>query len=84
MNLVKMLRVMCLITFFFWAIAPANAQKNFEDLMTAGIELHDAGKYEEAIQKFEAALKIDPQNTFAHYEMANTYIKSRWKNGRIG
>jgi tetratricopeptide (TPR) repeat protein len=42
--------------------------------MKTGIELHDAGKYEEAIQQFESALKKEPKNTFPHYEMANTYI----------
>lgn len=75
MNFSKMLRVMLSITFIFFAVAAAHAQNSFDELMNAGIEFHDAGKYDEAIQQFETALKKDPQNTFAHYEMANTYIR---------
>jgi tetratricopeptide (TPR) repeat protein len=43
------------------------------DFIKKGIELHDASKFDEAITAFETALKIEPKNSTAHYEIANTY-----------
>jgi len=42
-------------------------------LINEGIALYDAGKYDEAIAKFKAALGEDPSNDLAAYEMALTY-----------
>jgi tetratricopeptide (TPR) repeat protein len=55
-------------------ITSAFSQKEVDDLMKEGIELHDAGKYAEALKKYEEAAKIEPKNTTVNYEMANTYI----------
>lgn len=46
-----------------------EAQKKFKE----GIELYDAGKYEEAIKKYKEAQKLDPQTSAPQYEIALTY-----------
>ncbi|WP_448700379.1 tetratricopeptide repeat protein [Mucilaginibacter sp. AW1-3] len=47
---------------------PAKAQN--ADLIKQGIELHNQGKYAEAIDKFNEVLKTDAENSYANYEMA--------------
>ena len=43
-----------------------------EDLVKEGVALHDAGKYNEAIAKYDAALAADPTLVAAMYEKAFT------------
>jgi tetratricopeptide (TPR) repeat protein len=50
------------------------AQKQAKDPIEEGVNLHDEGKYAEAIKKFEEALKANPKDATANYEMANTLI----------
>jgi tetratricopeptide (TPR) repeat protein len=53
------------------------AQDKAETFIKEGVELHDAGKYDDAIVKFEAAIKLEPKNYTAHYEIANTYVTQK-------
>mgnify|MGYP000853179619 CR=1 FL=1 len=46
-----------------------EAQKKFKD----GVDLFDAGKYEDAIKMFKEAQKLDPQSSAPQYEIALTY-----------
>jgi tetratricopeptide (TPR) repeat protein len=49
-------------------------------LVEEGIKLHDAGKYAEAIDKYQAALKIAPTYTRAEYEMGfSLYVSGKAK-----
>lgn len=48
-----------------------------KSLINEGIELHDAGKYTEAIDKYKQALKLEPENTTAAYELANTLATTK-------
>lgn len=50
------------------------SQNQLDSLMHAGIEYHDAGNYDKAIESFTKALEIDPESVFAHYELAMTYM----------
>jgi tetratricopeptide (TPR) repeat protein len=43
-----------------------------KDLVKQGVVLNDAGKYDEAIAKYNEALKADPDNLTADYEMGFT------------
>jgi len=61
----KWLLVPCL----FWISFSAKAQ-TANDLMKQGVDLHNQGKYTEAIDKFTEVLKTDPENGYANYEIA--------------
>src|SRR6478672_13201398 len=43
----------------------------------AGIKLHDAGKFEEAIAKYEEVLKLSPANMTALYELAYSFSANK-------
>ncbi len=43
-------------------------------MIRKGVELHDAGDYQGAIRSFRSALELEPANTVALYELANTYF----------
>lgn len=60
------------IAFYSVSYAQADnteAQKKFKD----GVDLFDAGKYEDAIKMFKEAQKLDPQSSAPQYEIALTY-----------
>jgi len=43
----------------------------------AGVKLHDAGKFEEAIAKYEEVLKLSPANMTALYELAYSFAANK-------
>ncbi len=45
-------------------------------IINRGIALHDSAKYSEAIDKYKEALKLDPGNLHAQYEMSFTMVSS--------
>ncbi|OGU60846.1 MAG: hypothetical protein A2X64_04580 [Ignavibacteria bacterium GWF2_33_9] len=47
---------------------------SIEELVRQGVELHEQGKYNEAIKKYEEALKIDENSALANLEMAVTCL----------
>lgn len=54
-----------------------QAQKITADsLVSQGIKLHDQGRFKEAVEKYNDALKLEPDNNNAKYEMAYTYSVS--------
>ena len=48
--------------------------QNVEELIKEGIELHDAGEYEEAIDRYNEALEIDSTHMLAVYEISLSYL----------
>lgn len=45
-----------------------------KELISQGIEYHDQGKYDEAINIYKAALELDKNSTLANYELSYTYF----------
>jgi tetratricopeptide (TPR) repeat protein len=67
------------------ASGKASAQNN-EDaraLVKEGVKLNDEKKYAEAIEKYNQALKIDPGNLYADYQMAYSLFLSDKGNDGI-
>lgn len=46
-----------------------------DQLIQEGIELHDEGEYEEAIDRYNAALELDSTLTVAIYELSLSYLE---------
>ncbi len=55
-------------------VAPTAAQKL---LIQQGTELHDQGKYDEAIELYQQVLKENPDSDLALYEMAVSYYAKK-------
>lgn len=51
-----------------------DGNRDINELVQQGIELHDAGDYEKAIETYKEALKIDKDSPFAIYELSLTYF----------
>ncbi|RVU01366.1 tetratricopeptide repeat protein [Mucilaginibacter limnophilus] len=64
------------ICIFTCGLAFGQDGKTAALLVEEGIKLHDEGKYSESIEKYKEALKADPENQNAKYEMAYTYFSS--------
>lgn len=61
----------------------AQDKGSIGDLIKEGVQLNDQGKYAEAIAKYNEALKIDPENAQANYEMGFTQVQSGKGNDGI-
>lgn len=61
-----------------------SQNKSVSDLIQEGVELHDAGEYEKAIEKYNEALKQDSTLINAVYEMSLSYLaKKDFENASI-
>lgn len=50
------------------------AQSSMENFVKEGIQYHDNGDYDKAIETYEKALEIDPNSTLVNYEIALSYF----------
>jgi Tfp pilus assembly protein PilF len=66
-------KILLMLTLFLSVNATILAQ-NAKDFIKKGVDLYDNGKYKEAVEQYELALKIEPKNTTALYEMASTFV----------
>jgi Tfp pilus assembly protein PilF len=66
-------KILLVLTLFLSVNVPISAQ-TAEDFIKKGVDLYDNGKYKEAVEQYELALKIDPKNTTALYEMSSTFV----------
>jgi tetratricopeptide (TPR) repeat protein len=71
--------LLLLLTLTLAPPAPAPAAR---ELNTEGFRLYQAGKYPEALEKFEAAAEADPRFALAHYNVAATLGVLR-KQGQV-
>ncbi|PTL85432.1 tetratricopeptide repeat protein [Vitiosangium sp. GDMCC 1.1324] len=72
-------RLLLLLALILAAPSPAQSARA---LNTEGFRLYQAGKYPEALEKFEAAAQADPKLALAHYNAAATLGVLR-KKGEI-
>lgn len=50
------------------------AQTDIENFVKEGIQLHDNGNYDKAIEVYKKALKLDPNSPLVNYEIAFSYF----------
>ncbi len=58
----------------FLAYTTYGQSENASSLIEEGVALHDQAQYQEAIEKYQEALILDPDNVNAYYEMAFSYL----------
>lgn len=61
----------------------AQDKGSVSDLIKEGVQLNDQGRHAEAIAKYNEALKTDPENAQANYEMAFSLVLSGKGNDGI-
>ena len=66
-----------LFTMALLLLTPVFGQSDIEQIVSQGIELHDAGKYQEAVDTYAKALAIDSLNGLVHYEMSLSYFSMK-------
>lgn len=54
-----------------------NAQSNIEALVKQGIQQHDNGDYNSAIETYKKALKLDPKSSLVNYEISLSYFMKK-------
>jgi tetratricopeptide (TPR) repeat protein len=59
----------------FWRDAVEKAPRKPRTWVNLGVALGDAGRLDEAIHAYESALRIDPGQVLARYNLANVYVR---------
>lgn len=72
----KYIKALTLFFLIFCCVCLSADAQNTE-LIKQGVALHNQGKYADAIDKFNEALKADPDNEYAHYEIAFSLYASK-------
>ncbi len=66
----QLLGLISLLLFSFHSYS----QSEIENFVKEGIQYHDNGEFDKAIQYYEKALKIEPKSTLVNYEIALSYF----------
>ena len=54
-------------------IFSCGGETEAEEFTNAGIELQNQGRHEEAIAKYDEAIRLNPQDALAYYNRGNAY-----------
>lgn len=68
----KIASLLLLMTFASGVVA-----SEVDEYINQGIKLHDAGSYDKAVQNYKMALKLEPNNSLALYELTFSYMVSK-------
>jgi tetratricopeptide (TPR) repeat protein len=75
MNITRFVCLLVLIAVSFPAASQENdSESELDRLMRTGIEYHDAGDYDKAIECYEKALELAPDTPGIYYELAFSYL----------
>ena len=75
--------ILCLLFCFVMTSKVSAQYEDVKQLLKEGIELHDAGKYDEAVAKYDAALLADPRNMDVQYEKSySLYVAKRYDESK--
>ncbi|MDB5124894.1 MAG: lipoprotein NlpI [Mucilaginibacter sp.] len=78
----KTIKILATILIFVCNTAFAQNNEDAKALVREGVQLNDQGKYAEAIEKYNQALKMDPGNIYADFELAYTlFISGKGTDG---
>lgn len=58
----------------FFITSPIIAQSSVEDYVKEGIQFHDQGDFNKAIELYNKALALDPKSPLVNYEIALSYF----------
>jgi len=72
----KQLTLIILSLFISFAVLSQDKSKATV-LISEGVKLHDAGKFEDAIAKYKEALELEPNNSTANYEIAYSLLSTK-------
>ena len=71
------MKILCSLLFVLFLSIPSRAQTDAHSLVQEGVALNDEGRYDEAIAKFDKALKLEPGNCEALYEKSYTLMVTK-------
>ena len=74
---------LCSALFFLLLFHLGYAQTSVDSLIQVGIEHHDQGQYEAALEAYYAALKMDPENVLINYEIGLTMMNQKNFEGSL-
>jgi tetratricopeptide (TPR) repeat protein len=77
MNITRFVCLLVLVAVSFPAVSQENPRMpnpEVDELMRTGIECHDAGDYDKAIEYYEKALELAPDSPGIYYELAFSYL----------
>ena len=72
-----------LFIIFSLFVTSAYSQVSSEKLIRKGVSLHDQGRYTEAINYYQQALKVNPTSMSATYEMSLSYLHLKDYNNAL-
>lgn len=75
--ILQILVILSVTLLFTLTVYGQNQDPRVDELISEGVELHDEGNYEEAIDRYLEALELDSTSVLANYELSLSYLALR-------
>ncbi len=72
--ILQILVILSVTLLFTLTVYGQNGDPRVDELISEGVELHDEGEYEGAIDRYLEALEIDSTSVRANYELSLSYL----------